>query len=430
MNSRTALLIALACALFSGQPDFASADLAAPARPPNILFLLADDLGWADVGYQGGPFDTPHIDALAATGLRLKQHYVQPLCSPTRAELLTGRYASRIGLVSPTNRRVFKEGQRTLASSLVDRGYFTALSGKWHLGSNPLHGPTRHGFQEGYGALAGGLDPYDHKYRGRRKNWYRNGEPIDEEGHVTDLIARQVVTWIEQHCDEPFFIYVPFTAVHTPMREPEEYLAPYRGRLEGERLQLYGATITHLDDAVGQISSAIERMGLDEKTLIIFTSDNGATHESNTQPLRGVKGQAGEGGIRVPTIVRWKGRIEPGELNAPVGIIDWLPTLTRLAGAEGPSAAPLDGRDIGALLVDPSIVPEERTLFFRSIYDSAVRQGRFKFVKSPGSNALYDIESDPEERNDLIFSMPEKAAELQELLKRKEAAEPPPRKEI
>jgi arylsulfatase A-like enzyme len=429
MISRAALPTLLVCLLLHGLPAIAEEQAGGAPRPPNVVFLLADDLGWADVGYQGGPFETPNIDALAGEGLRLLQHYVQPTCSPTRAELLTGRRASRVGLVTPTNRRVFDDGQPTLATMLAERGYFTALTGKWHLGSNPAHGPTHHGFQESYGALAGGLGPYDHKYRHRRPNWFRNDQPISEEGHATDLIARQAVAWIEQKRDAPFFLYVPFTAIHTPMREPESYLAPYRERFDDERLQLYGATVTHLDHAVGEILGALRRAGLDEQTLVVFSSDNGATRAEHNRPFRGEKGQATEGSIRVPTIVRWTGRVAPGELHAPVAVIDWLPTIVRLAGAEPSGPAPLDGRDIWPLIVDRNASPPERALYFRSIWASAVRQGRLKFVVSPGGTALYDVEADPSESEDLSGAMPDETRALRELLEAKEAGEPPPRKE-
>jgi len=432
MIPRAAIPTFLVCLLLHGSPVIAEerAEGAEGAeRPPNILFLLADDLGWADVAHQGGPFDTPNIDALASQGLRLLQHYVQPTCSPTRAELLTGRQASRIGLVSPTNRRVLADAQPTLATMLAERGYFTALSGKWHLGSNPARGPTHHGFQQSYGALSGGLDPYDHTYRRRRPNWFRNDQPISEEGHATDLIARQAVAWIEHERNVPFFLYVPFTAIHTPMREPESYLAPYRERFDDERLQLYGASVTHLDHAVGEILEALRRAGLDEQTLVIFSSDNGATRAEHNRPFRGVKGQATEGSIRVPTIVRWTGRIAPGELRAPVAVIDWLPSIAALTGAEPPEPELLDGRDIWPLIADRRASPPERTLFFRSVWESAVRQGRLKLVVAPGGTALYDIEADPSETEDLSDSMPDEARALRELLEAKEAAEPPPRKE-
>ena len=197
---------------------------------PNILFILADDLGWGDVGYHGSNIRTPNIDRLVETGVELDRHYVQPMCTPTRAALLTGRYPSRFGphATVPSNHPVLADGYETLASTLRNAGYDTGLFGKWHLGSSPKYAPNEFGFDWSYGSLAGGVDPYNHRYKAGpySRTWHRNGKPVDERGHVTDLIVSEAVEWIESRRN-PWFCYVPFTAVHVPVKAPQEWLDRY-----------------------------------------------------------------------------------------------------------------------------------------------------------------------------------------------------------
>ena len=200
------------------------------AEKPNILFLVADDLGWGDVGWHGSAIRTPNLDRLAATGLELDQHYVCPVCTPTRASLLTGRYPGRFGphATQPSNAPVFPDGTMTLAGALRDHGYDTALFGKWHLGSKPEYGPNQFGFNTAYGSLAGGVDPYNHRYKKGKYSvtWHRNGEFVEDHGHITDLITDAAIEWIEKR-REPWFCYVPFTAVHFPVKAPQDWLDRY-----------------------------------------------------------------------------------------------------------------------------------------------------------------------------------------------------------
>jgi len=260
-------------------PAAFSATTSPPAAlRPNILIIVADDLGWGDVGWHGSHIKTPGLDKLVRAGVELDQHYVWPMCSPTRAAILSGRYASRFGVTAAQNDLALFPDTVTLAGGLRESGYATAITGKWHLGSKAEWGPNKFGFDHSYGAFAGGTGPYDHRYKKGEftGNWHRNGELITEEGHVTDLIAREAIRWIEGRDARPFFLYLPFTAPHIPIDEPQRWLDLYP-KVEPLTKRHYAANVTHLDDAVGLVIDALERTGKLANTLIVFTSDNGAT---------------------------------------------------------------------------------------------------------------------------------------------------------
>ncbi|HRH95034.1 MAG TPA: sulfatase-like hydrolase/transferase, partial [Prosthecobacter sp.] len=227
---------------------------AAPLRP-NLVFIMADDLGWADVAFHGGNAPTPHLDKLVSEGLELTHHYVAPVCSPTRTGLMTGRCWSRFGVTSPQNNRALPWDTVTLPRALKSAGYETCLTGKWHLGSKPEWGPNHYGFDHSYGSLAGGVGPWNHFYKKGEFSvtWHRDEKLMTESGHVTDLITREACEWIAGRKDTPFFLYVPFTAVHLPLKEPEEWLAKVPAGITGDVPRHYAACIMHLDDAVGKI---------------------------------------------------------------------------------------------------------------------------------------------------------------------------------
>ena len=423
------------------------------AHGPNILFILADDLGWGDVSYHGSPIRTPNLDRLVETGVELDRHYVQPMCTPTRAALLTGRYPSRFGphATVPSNHPVMADGYETLASTLRNAGYDTGLFGKWHLGSAPPHIPNAFGFDWSYGSLAGGVDPYNHRYkRGPySRTWHRNGEPVDERGHVTNLIVDEAVGWMESRSN-PWFCYVPFTAVHVPVKAPQEWLDRYgSGEYDSDATQdrsfrEYAAYTSHMDHAVGRLIESLRRTDQVANTLVVFTSDNGAI-ESDTRgqaqlypghqepsprlgtnlPLRGKKGQLYEGGIRTPSLISWPGTLEPGRVSDPMHVSDWMPTLTRLVGCE-PSDNPYwDGGDAGAMLGFSSGSHQQN----RNIYwcfranDMAVLSGGLKLIareRQEGSFEnveLYDIDADPYETTDLAATRPDAVRDLLELMK-------------
>jgi len=415
------------------------------AKLPNILFIIADDLGWADVGYHGSQIMTPNIDRLARTGVPLEQHYVQPMCTPTRTALLTGRYPSRYGdhAIKPCNTQVLPYGTTTLASALNSIGYDTGLSGKWHLGSRPEWGPTKFGFNRSYGCLAGGVGQYNHLYKKGpySRTWHRNEKYVDEQGHSTDLIAREAVRWIEDVA-EPFFIYVAFTAVHVPVEVPPKWLDRYKGKTfyddpeKAESFKRYAAYTTHMDHAIGQMLDALEQTGRRSDTLIVFVSDNGATHAwkpsgkypgtykpcpvlGSNLPYRGRKGRLYEGGIRVPAVANWPGKLAPRTVDSPVHIVDWMPTFARLAGYYPSQNLKWDGRDIWPLLSGGISKPQPRTLYFKFTDGRyALRSGDFKLIidQNRQTTELYDIAADPYETKNLAQNHPEKVAELKVLL--------------
>ena len=424
----------------------ASSLLQAAAVRPNILFLIADDLGWADVGWRGSELDTPHLDALAREGLILDQHYVTPMCSSTRACLLSGRYSTRFGLDSATNDLVFPIGMTTLASALRTLGYDTGLTGKWHLGSKPHWGPQKFGFNRSYGSFAGGVDQYLHLYKGGpyQRTWHRNHQYVEEKGHATDLIGREAIRWIEGagQRGKPWFIQVAFTAVHVPIQEPEKWVAPYEGRIENESRRRYAGCATHMDHTIGEIVAALKETGQQEEALIIFTSDNGGSGPWNpsgkypgkydpcpvlglSKPLRGRKGTVYEGGIRVPAFVHWPGHLPGGATLAhPVHMVDWMPTLLRLTGFTTEGDLPFDGMNVWPLLTAKETAPKPRTLYFKRGNSSALRHGNWKLVTTGlEQKELFDLAGDPNEKNDLSAQKPERVSQLVAMLEKERRKE-------
>ncbi|MEW6305485.1 MAG: sulfatase-like hydrolase/transferase [Verrucomicrobiota bacterium] len=428
---------------------FVSWNFAAAAAKPNFVFIIADDLGWADVAFHGGRAPTPNLDRLAKESLELTQHYVYPVCSPTRAALLSGRYATRFGVTNPQNNRAYPWDTVTLARALKAAGYDTAITGKWHLGSKPEWGPQKYGFDHGYGSLAGGVGPWDHRYKMGEFSitWHRNGQLIEEQGHVTDLITREAVQWIGSRTDKPFFLYVPFTAVHIPIREPEEWVRRVPASVTEPAHRELSASVMHLDDSVGKILAALKQAGKADNTLVIFTSDNGGPNARNNDtqypadnyvagqtggnnlPLRGQKAQVYEGGTRVATLAHWPGKLKPGKFNGVAHITDWMPTFCALAGYKPDRDLRWDGRNLWPQLTGAE-KPKPRVLYtaapgFRA---RALRDGDWKLIvtdgnagKKDGKGAaerieLFNLAKDPNETTDLAAKMPEKIAELRALL--------------
>lgn len=422
------------------------AGVEADDAPPNFVVLVADDLGWGDVGYHGSSIQTPHLDRLAGEGVRLHQHYVASMCSATRSALLSGRYWSRFGVTGATNSRVYPFDTVTLAGALQSVGYETAITGKWHLGSKPEWGPRRFGFDHSHGSLAGGVGPWNHLYkRGQYSTtWHRNDELIEEEGHVTDLITNEAVRWIESRKDKPFFLYVPFTAVHIPLDEPSPWLERYSDIAKiGKRH--YAASATHMDDSIGKIVAALEKAGKRDDTLVVFFSDNGTRPDvrnddpqypgtypagpagGSNLPLRGQKAQIYEGGIRVPALVQWPGRLKPGVFDAPMHVVDWMPTLCGLAGYRPSRELKWDGQDMWPQITGRSSV-EPRTLYWAGVgfRSAALRDGDWKLVvhhRPQEQVELFDLARDPNEQNDLAKQHPQRVAELKRLLAEHAAAD-------
>ena len=414
------------------------AHAADPPRP-DIVVMLADDLGHRDVGFMGGqPIKTPRLDKLAAAGAKLTQFYVQPVCSPTRAALMTGRYPMRLGLqvgvIRPNAQYGLDLGERTLPAALRDAGYTTALCGKWHLGSfDPAYWPNARGFDHWYGHLFGALDYFTH-IRDGKHDWYRNGTANHDEGYSTHLLAREAVQIIhDQPTDKPLFLYVPFNAVHSPHQVPDRYKQPYADLQEPRRT--YAGMVAAMDEAVGQIVDAVEQAGRRGNTLFVFSSDNGGPapgRVTDNGPLRAGKGTLYEGGVRVCAFATWDGQIPAdSEVDAPLHIVDWYPTLLNLAGASLEQERPVDGCDLWPCLVDGAPTPHDAILHNAAPAKGAIRVGDWKLVlngsapeEPAAGNAnrnrraardvveLFNIADDPGERQNLAGTQPDRAAEL------------------
>jgi arylsulfatase A-like enzyme len=421
---------------------WATAASAAPQKP-NILIIVADDMGWHDAPWHGGNYAMPQLDALAKQSLRLEAHYVNPMCSPTRAALLSGRYASRFGCTGAQNERVYPFDTITLATALKSAGYATALTGKWHLGSLPEWGPNKFGFDDAYGSLAGGTGPYDHRYKTGpfTFEWHRNGQRIEEQGHVTDLIANEAEQFVRRKHTSPFFLYLPFTAIHIPIKEPQEWLDKNPGiAAPGDRLR--AACASHMDAAIGRVLAALDETGQRENTFVLFFSDNGAHDRlgnadpkfphpeqypdlqvgNDNAPLRGFKSGLYEGGIRSPTFVSWPGHLQPGVLEAPLHAADWMPTLTKLVGYDPPRDLKWDGMDIWPTLTGTASAGEPRTLYCLGSRngDQMVRRGPWKLIQFHGKKPkteLYNLADDIGEQHDLAAERPELVADLTRRMK-------------
>jgi arylsulfatase A-like enzyme len=451
LRRRTRALLAslLLAAGLSVAPQGAAGAGEDPGSPlrPNIVFIVADDLGWGDVGYHASEMRTPNLDRLVREGVELDQFYVQPQCTPTRVALLTGRYPSRFGAhcTEASNEQALPAGTLTLASLLGEAGYRTAITGKWHLGSKREWGPRRYGFDQSYGSLAGAVGAYDHRYRPDSpyaQTWHRDDEFTEDRGHATDLVAQEAVSRIKEHVlrdsreRRPLFLYVAFHAVHVPLVEEEKWLEANR-HIESRDRRLFAAAVTHLDHAVGEIVGALEKSDLRKKTLIIFTSDNGGLRShvggvypppdpelkdfSSNAPLRGWKSQVYEGGIRVPAFASWPGVLAPRKVTAPLHAVDWMPTLARLLELAPPPGAAWDGRDIWPLLSGAEASPAPRRLYWNWGRGKrlAVREGDWKLLR-PGRGKpfeLYDLAADPFEATDLATSEPARLEALRAALR-------------
>jgi len=408
---------------------------AAQALRPNIIYILADDLGNADVGFNGGKeIKTPNIDKLAASGARLDQFYVQPLCSPTRAALMTGRYPMRyglqVGVVRPWADYGLPLNERILPQALKEAGYATAIIGKWHLGHvQPDYLPTRRGFDVQYGHYNGALDYFTHQRDGGH-DWHRNDKASYDEGYSTHLIAREAAQFVSTS-KQPFFLYVPFNAVHAPLMSPEKYTAPYAS-LSAQR-RTYAGMLAVMDEAIGQIIAALEKRGVRNNTLVIFSSDNGGPapgRVTDNGPLRAGKATLYEGGVRVAACVSWEGKIKANSaINAPLHIVDWYPTLLRLAGASLKQPLPLDGLDIWETLTQDKASPHAEILLNSTPNTGAIRVGDWKLILNgtipANENAqgqevkpaqelveLFNLAKDPYEKLNLAAQQPEKMRAL------------------
>jgi arylsulfatase A-like enzyme len=409
----------------------------APGQRPNILVIVVDDLGWKDVGFHRSDIKTPNIDQLAAGGVRLEQFYAQPMCTPTRAALMTGRYPFRYGLQTAVIPAAGTYGLATdewlLPQALADAGYETAIIGKWHLGhADPKFWPRQRGFDYQYGPLIGEIDYFDHKVQGV-VDWYRNGKVVEEKGYSTTLLGNDAVRLIEAHdTSRPLFLYLAFNAPHTPYQAPKEYLDRYP-QIEDPSRRAYAASITAMDEQIGRVFGALDAKKMRDDTLIIFMSDNGGTRDpmfsgaiadvSKTKipcdngPYREGKGTTYEGGTRVVAIANWPGRIPAGvTVDEMIHVVDIYPTLVGLAGGSRDKSKPLDGKDVLPTLASGQPSPRTEVVYNIEPFRAAIRQGDWKLlwrVSLPQNVELYDIARDPSESNNVADQHPEIVAALQ-----------------
>jgi len=412
-------LISVAAALVA---VLASSVFAAPK--PNIVMIVADDLGYADIGVQAVSKDvrTPNIDSIANHGVRFTSGYVScPVCSPSRAGFLTGRYQERFGHeANPLAKfdKVFglPVDQITIAAELKRNGYVTGAFGKWHLGDAPRFRPQKRGFDEFYGFI-GGMHSYTHSGTGIGQ--IRRGDtPIDEKEYLTEAITREVTSFIQRHKSEPFFAYVPFNAVHVPQEAPQKYQDRFADIKDTKR-KLMLAMLSAEDDGVGKILATLRDNHLDENTLVIFFSDNGGpTHEdgSRNTPFRGFKGQVWEGGIRVPFMMRWTGHIIPAQvIDKPVISLDIFPTALAAANIAPRKKLKLDGVNLLPWLTSRQSGSPHDILFWRFKPAWAVREGNYKLVFALGETKtqLFDLATDLGEQTDLSAQKREVVQEMQ-----------------
>ena len=404
----------------------AAAKAAAPAKP-NIILILADDLGYNDIGIQGcKDIPTPNIDSIGRSGIRFTQGYVScPLCAPSRAGLMTGRYQQRFGFEhnpGPENRAEDDFGlplaEPTLAERLKKLGYATGMIGKWHLGFKDAFRPTKRGFDEFFGFLSG-AHPYMPGRTGAQNPILRGSAPVEEQEYLTDAFAREAVSFVDRHKSVPFFLYLPFNAVHAPMEATEKYLARFKD-IQDSRRRTHAAMLAALDDAVGAVMGRVRAAGLEEKTLVIFLGDNGGPTQQTTSsnaPLRGFKAQVLEGGIRIPFLMQWKSSIPAGKVeDRPVISLDIHPTAAAAAGAAIDPAWKLDGVNLLPYSAGGRSGMPHETLFWRMEPQWAVRHGNLKLLSTGAEReALFDLSVDPGESNTLSLERPEDVQRLKSL---------------
>jgi len=398
---------------------------------PNVVLIITDDLGWADLGSYGATdIRTPNLDRLAGEGIRLTDFYANGVtCSPTRAALISGRYQQRFGIEAPLPRKAMA-GDRGLPATgtslpqlLKNAGFATALIGKWHLGYLPENSPNAHGFDYFFGLKSGYHDYYTHNAGDGEPDLWENDKPIERKGYTTDLITERAARFIEEHKREPFFVDVAYTAPHWPYQVPgrpseapnnARHVMPYD--LETSHREDYVAMVERLDEQIGELLAAIDRAGVADNTIVIFTNDNGGEWLASSAPFFGRKWTVFEGGIRVPAIVRWPGRIPAGKVSDQVGItMDLTASILAITGTPVPAEAALEGTNLFPVWEGKE--PEfERTLFWRAGMESgkqtAVRRGDWKVLIDGPHTYVFNVRRDLSERNDLAKWRQDIAQEL------------------
>jgi arylsulfatase B len=432
------LLFLLGSALLgqSASSIWAAPDEDRAPRPPNIIVILADDLGYAELGCQGcEDISTPSINSLARNGIRFTDGYVSsPYCSPSRAGIMTGRYQQRFGHEFNTPGRGRDVGlpltETTLASRLKATGYATGIVGKWHLGAGLQFHPLRRGFDEFYGFSHEGHFYVDPDYKGNVISSLRPNEPkydnlnpilrgieaVDEKQYLTEAFTREAVAFIQMHRDRRFFLYLAYNAVHSPMQAIPKYLERY-ANIPDQKRRVFAAMLAALDSGVGAVFKALRDAKIEDNTLVFFLSDNGgptAELTSSNRPLRGFKGQCLEGGIRVPFIVQWKARLPAGKVyQQPIIALDILPTALAAADGKLPEGAQTDGVNLLPYLAGENTEPPHQFLFWRLGSQAAVRKGKWKLLKNGNDRVqLFDLAADNGETDNLAERRPDVVKEL------------------
>ncbi|HEX7216229.1 MAG TPA: arylsulfatase [Methylomirabilota bacterium] len=407
---------------------------AEPPRP-NIVYIVADDLGWKDVGFHGSDIKTPNLDELARTGARFEQFYAQPMCTPTRAALMTGRYPFRYGLQTAVITSAHTYGLATdewlLPQALKEAGYRTAITGKWHLGhADRKYWPRQRGFDYQYGPLIGEIDYFTHE-QGGVLDWYRNNKPLKEKGYSTTLIGNEAVQLITAHDPTaPLYLYLTFNAPHTPYQAPTAYLDRYKTIADPSR-RAYAASITAMDEQIGRVLAALSSKGMRANTLIVFQSDNGGTRNAmfagegdmskikipcDNGPYRDGKGSLYEGGTRVVALANWPGHIKAGStVDEMIHVVDMYPTLAKVAGAPVGKSKPLDGLDVWSTISEGAPSPRTEVVYNVEPFRAGIRQGDWKLLwrtPLPESIELYDLRQDPSEKDNVAAAHPETVAAL------------------
>jgi arylsulfatase B len=455
--------LAIFLAIFISQYSIAQNDSVEMTAQPNILVMVADDLGWADVGYHGGDIDTPSLDLLAQQGVQLNRFYTTPICSPTRAALMTGRDPIRLGVaygvILPWDNIGVHPDEHFMPQSFQDAGYQTAMVGKWHLGHAQMtYHPNNRGFDHFYGHLHTEVGFYPPFANQGGKDFQLNGVSINDDGYETYLLADEVSRYIrERDKNRPFFMYMPFIAPHTPLDAPKELqdkykdidtdLPPARSRqtddtrrmatmmLQPSARPMYAAVVDAMDQAIGQVLQTLEEEGIADNTIVLFFSDNGGAAYSyggaNNAPLRGGKGETFEGGIRVVSLLRWPAMLGSGQrFDQIMSVMDVFPTLAAAAGIEAGNTFELDGRNMWPAIAQGEAVPLEKPLMFASeipIYGSfkftafdenwkLVQEVEQEQLSVTVTNYLFDISKDPNEYNNLASAYPEVVEQLSEAI--------------
>ncbi len=394
-----------------------------PSARPNVIFILADDLGWGDLSCYGRPdYRTPNLDRLAAQGTKFTDAYsASAVCTPTRCGFITGRYPARtkVGLIEPltaNNQSVGLDPDLpTIGSLLKKSGYETALFGKWHLGFRPEWGPNAHGFDEFFGVLAGAVDYHLHKTGLGLPDLYENLKPVERNGYLTDLLTDRAVSYIKRRRTAPFYLSLHYTAPHWPWQDrkggekinfTDKTIEPLSMGAGGS-LKLYAEMMRSLDEGIGRVMDAVKAAGIERSTLVIFTSDNGGERFSYQWPFSGDKGDLLEGGIRVPAIVRWPGVVPANRVTSQMAIsMDWTATILAAAKTKAAEDYPLDGIDLLPVIKGASPI-HDRTFFWRIYSQDAVRQGKWKYFRDGERRRLFDLSVDQHEQADFSKQKPD-----------------------